>query len=184
MQTVGSLFSTGGQSSNALDAQMDGPAGGGIGQLTPGQIGGARMGLSAVSAISNYALSQSQGDALQLEAENEQLAARGDYIQAQQRSNAVNLQAKQVMGKQLAYAAAGGIDVGSGSVIEAQRQTEQAQDRANLAIRTSAQTDASLRMARASFLNYSASADKQSGLLSMFGDLTRAGLQFGQIGGS
>ncbi len=196
MQTVGALFSGfgGGATSGLTPAQNGGMVGGASGGMpsgygasggfsASGALGALRLGTSAVSALSGFAMSQYQANALDDEAANERLAARGDYVQAQEKSNQINLAYNRVIGAQLADASAGNIDVGSGSVQEAGRQAEQQRDRVNTAALTTAQIDANIRSARAQMLSQSASITRTTGIISGLADVAKAGLQYAELGG-
>lgn len=193
MQAVGSVFGSMGAASAGApgvgDAGVDwsspsgfgAAAGGGFG--TAGVLSAARFGTSALSALSGFAMSQEQATTMNIEAGDEELAARADYVQAQQKNNAINLQFNKVIGSQLAVASAGNIDVGSGSVQEAGRQAEQQRNREQQAAWQSAQTDATLRTMRANLLTQNASTTSTVGYLSEASRLATAGLQLTSAGG-
>jgi hypothetical protein len=185
-------FSTNGGAAPGAGGLVGGDAGGnpqgfgmGGGGGIPGSdiLGAARFGTSAVSALSGFALANAQANALDEEAGNETIAARGDYVQAQQKNNQINQAFNQVIGRQLATASAGGVDIGSGSVIEAGRQAEQQRDRVVTANLTGAQTDAAMRTAQAQMLAQSASVTRTAGLLGGIAEVAKAGLSWAQIGG-
>lgn len=177
MQAVSGLFSGFGGGGMGMAA-----AGGGDTISASSALGAARFGTSALSALSGFAMSRYNANALDDEAANERLAARGDYLQAQQKTNAINLSFNKVIGAQLADASAGGIDVGSGSVQEAGRQAEQQRDRVVRTAQSGAQIDANLRTARASMLANSASITRTTGILGGIADIAKAGLGFASIG--
>ncbi|HZL00468.1 MAG TPA: hypothetical protein VFC47_11275 [Caulobacteraceae bacterium] len=189
MQAVGSLFSSGGFGGGGGASPDGAPTGsdfnmadntGGFGLAN--SLGLLRAGTSAISALSAFTMSSAQAQSLDMEAADENIAARGDYIQAQQKSNAINTAYNQVVGQQLAVASAGGVDVGSGSVQEAGRQARTKADQAITVAQTDAQTDASLRQARAGVLQASASITRTTGILSGISDIAKGALNFAQIG--
>src|SRR5665213_1991483 len=139
MQAVGSLFSSGGFGGGGGASPDGAPTGSDFGLAN--SLGLLRAGTSAISALSAFTMSSAQAQSLDMEAADENIAARGDYIQAQQKSNAINTAYNQVVGQQLAVASAGGVDVGSGSVQEAGRQARTKADQAITVAQTDAQTD-------------------------------------------
>lgn len=196
MQTATSLFSGlssgGGGGGEMMSGPIAGMAGGGAmagaqssgsWMTSPQSLSDIRMGTSAISALSSYAMSRSQQGALNLEAGDETIAARQDFTQAQQKTNLINRQFYQVQGRQLADAAAGGIDIGSGSVQQQTLQAEQERNRQVGVQQTQAQMDAAQRMSRATFLRYSASTTGATGVMSSLADLGRGFLQYSQVGG-
>lgn len=144
-------------------ASVGGTVAGGVnaGASTAAQIlNGLRVGTSAVSALSTFAMGASQAAAMEREAFDEQLAARNEHTQAMQRATAIEADYNLVVGQQLAIASASGIDVGSGSVIEARRQARQDADRQIAITRTGADMNAALRRARARALQAGAGSTR------------------------
>lgn len=193
MQTVSSIFSgfgSGGGGSTPMDdfgnfsPSGGGGASGGSGNgLSSSTLSDFRAGTSAISAMSSYAMSQSQAQAMNMEATDEDLAARGEYVTAQQKSNEINRQFNRVRGAQLADASAMGVDIGSGSVIEAGRQAQQSADRQTLAVQTTAQINAQQRLSRAAMLRQSASQTSAAGGLTAVADIAKTALQFAAMAG-
>jgi hypothetical protein len=165
-----------------MDFALDSVPGGGGGGFNANALGALRMGTSAVSAISTFMMSQEQAGAMRLEAGDEEIAARGDYVQAQQKTDQITRAYNNVVGQQVSDAAAGGIDVGSGSVVQAGYQARERADQAITVAQSSAQTDAALRQSRALMLSQSAAMTQTAGILSGITDLTKGGLQWAQIG--
>jgi len=109
-----------------------------------------------VAALSQFALSSQQAAATQAEAFGERLASRQEYIQAEERSNAILQEFFDTVAEQEAFAAASGIDVGSASVYEARREAQARADHQRRIARTSAEMNAALRRGRAAMLKRSA----------------------------
>lgn len=170
MQTALSLFSTVGKG-------ISGFAQSGLGQ------GLLSFGTSAVSAMSGYAMSQFKAGEYALAAGDERIAAGQDYLQAQQKANSIRLTYSRTVGAQQSAAAAGGIDIASGSVVEAQRQAQQEADRQLSASREGAQVDANLRRSRATMLDSAASLTRTNATTSLVSGLTGALSDFASIGG-
>lgn len=189
MQTVSSLFSGSG-GGYPVSYSGDLPQGASIGDATSGYGGSGpssgslaslRVGTSAISAISSYAMAQNQAQALNMEASDETLAANEGYIQAKEKTNAINLDYTRTVGAQLSAAAAGGIDIGSGSVQEATRQSGQTAMRQQTIINNSAQLNAQQRLSRAAMLRNSAQVTQTAGMLSSLTDLAKAGAQVAML---
>lgn len=180
MQQVQGLFNNVGQT-GGVDGDGNAMAGPGGGQGMSNALGAARFGTSALSAVSNYNLQNAQADNLDLEAGDEDIQARQEYVQAQQKSNLINRQYTSVIGRQLSDAAAGGVDIASGSVQEEGRQAEQEADRQQLAVRTTAQMNAAERMSRAVMLRASANTDRSSAGFGLASGLLTSALQVASL---
>ncbi len=170
MQMVTGLFSSissgVSQAAGAIGGAFSGPG---------GPLAAARIGTSALSAISGYAMNRMQADQMDSEAGFQNLQANQDFIQAQQKSNEVMRNYRDVVGGQVADAAGMGIDVASGSVQAAKARAENITDQQLNTIRSNAVMDAGLRRARAAYLQGAASQTRTAGLL---GAITKIGTGF------
>lgn len=179
----GSMMGAGGGSAAAAGAggggsflsQAAGMAGGGGSAL--GQIG---AGMNAVSALSSYAMQSQNAGAMQSSAFDERLQATQEFIQAQQRANQIHAEFNRAVGAQMTTAAANGIDVASGSVLEARRSAQEQADQALSISRSTAEMNAALRMARARMLAQSANTTQAAGGASLAMNLLKAGASFMQ----
>ncbi len=125
-----------------------GGSSGGTGPFTARQIGGASRGLSVLGSISEWAGSRQRAAALDQDARDEAMAGRQEYITASERVTQIDADFNRLVGEQMVTAAAYGIDVGSGSVVEARRAAQGDADRERGIIRNTAETNARLRKVR------------------------------------
>lgn len=177
MQTVNSLFQGLGGGGDA-GGGSGGGSGGGMSSQT---IGDFRIGTSAVSALSNYAMATSKAQSLRLEAGDETLAARQEYVQAQQKTNEINRAYNATIGAQINSAAAGGIDIASGSVVEAGRQAQATADRVAGVVRNDAEAGAAQRRSRAIMLKAQADMTEKGALISGAFDIAKTVLQVAAV---
>lgn len=148
-----------------------------------GALTAARIGTSALSALSSYSLATSQAASLSQQADVELMQGRQEFIQAQQKSNAILRDYQDVAGAQDVGAAAMGIDAASGSVRAAQGRAQSEADRQLAVIRSDAVMNAGLRRARAAYLQSAAGQTKQLGLLGALTDLGKGFIGLAQTGG-
>lgn len=136
-------------------------------------LGGASRGLSALGSIMEFAGARQQAASLDQSARDETMAARQEFIQANERVTAIDDEYNKLVGQQLVTASAMGIDAGSGSVIAARNAARDAADRERNIIRNSAEANARLRQARALSLREAAKNAR-------FGSVLKLGLDLGQ----
>lgn len=132
-----------------------------------------RIGTSAVSALSSFAQSRAEAMALDREAADADMQARQEFIQAQEQAAEIQRRANRTINDQLAVAAASGVDLGSGSVLDAQGQVQTEADRQLTISRNGAAMNAALRRSRAAALRGQAALTREGGLL-------KAGASLGQ----
>lgn len=149
-------------------------AGGGSDGASGRQLGGASRGLSILGSISEWAGARQKAAAMDQEARDERMAGRQDFIQAEQRVNAIDAEFNDLVGEQLAAASGMGIDVGSGSVVAARNRARDDADRERRIIRSSADLSAAMRRLRAANLNASAKAGR-------FGATLKLGLDVASV---
>ncbi len=119
------------------------------GPWTGKSLGGMSRGLSVLGSISEFAAARQQAASLDQERRDEEMAGRQEYIVASERVAQIDADYNRLVGDQMSAAAAMGIDVGSGSVIEARRTAQGEADRQREIIRNSADANAKLRKVRA-----------------------------------
>jgi hypothetical protein len=124
-------------------------SGGGKGPWTGKSLGGLSRGLSALGSISEYASARQDAAALDQQARDEEMAGRQEYIQATERVAEIDDAFNRLVADQSVAAAGMGIDVGSGSVVEARRTAQAEADRERLKIRNAADANAKVRRVRA-----------------------------------
>lgn len=125
----------------------------------------ARVGTSVVSALSSFAQSRQEAASMENQAFNETLQANQEFIQSQERANSIMRDYNAVVQDQMAVAYANGLDISSGSVVEA-RQDAQVTAGRQLAIdRNTTTMNATLRKGRAAYLRNAASQSKGMGFL-------------------
>ncbi len=138
-----------------------------------------RVGTSVVSGISTFARASAEARALEQNAKDAGLEATQEFVQAQQRNNAIQAQYNATVGDQMAYASAAGIDLSSGSVVEARRAAQFDAQREIDITRQGAEMNAALRRGRAASLRAQASLTKtgggMAGLVSVGNGLVEAG---------
>lgn len=141
-----------------------------------------RVGTSAVSALSTYQQGQAQARADEADAFNEDLQARQEFIQSQEQANEIQRAYNQVVADQMSVAAASGIDVSSGSVIEARRDAQTQADRQLTISRNGAALNASLRRGRAAALRARAAAGASNSLLGAVAKVGEGYLETKKVG--
>lgn len=170
---IPALLSTVGSAAAGIGTAVAGAAGaaagavglGGSAAAGSGVLSALRVGTSAVSALSTFAAGHAEANALRDEASNEQLNARAEFINAQEKANAITDEFNQTVAEQLAVTSASGIDVGSGSVREARRFAQSQADRQIGIARRGADLNAALRRARAASLRSQAGLTDFAALL-------------------
>lgn len=105
-------------------------------------------GSSIVSTLSSYAEGKMKVEDMRREAFSEGLAMKQEFIDATERTNAIQAEYNKIVGDQMASASGGGIDVGSGSVVEARNQLRDDAARETRRINNAADLNASVRKAR------------------------------------
>lgn len=126
------------------------PSVGGGASVPGGQgLGGAAKGLSVLGALMDFGLARQEAASLDQQRRDEGLAARSEFIQANERIAAIESEFNQMIANQIAAAPAMGIDSGSGSVIEAGRAARAEADREVGIVERSARVNASRRRLRA-----------------------------------
>lgn len=138
-------------------------------------LGAASFAGSTVAAVSNYAMMKQQAAASGMEAFDEQLAASTEFVQAAEKKNAIQREFLQVVADQQLAATAGGVDVGSGSVMEARRAAQAEADRQMSIAQNSAAMNASLRRARSTVLRRGATVTRRAADMTLAGDVLSAG---------
>lgn len=121
-----------------------------------------RVGTSVVSALSTYAQGQAQAQAAETQAFSEEMQARQEYLQSQEKAVSINRDFNRYAADTLAIAAASGIDVASGDVATVQQQARAEADRQISIARGDAEVNAQLRRANAAA--YRASAKRSRAL--------------------
>ena len=111
-------------------------------------LGGASRGLSMLGSLMEYAGARQQAASLDQQGRDEEMAARGEYIQAAERVNAIDADYNRLVGDQLVASAAMGIDASSGSVVAAREAAQSDADRERKIIRNGAEVNASMRRVR------------------------------------
>lgn len=167
MQTVlmfaakaGTALMAGGHAAAGAASAAGGAAAGGSKLLSM-----LRVGTSAVSALSSFGQARQEAFAQRLEAGDEDMAARQEFIQATETASAIQRQFNRTVSDQLAVASASGIDLGSGSVVEARNDARTDAERQIGIVRNGAATNAAVRRGRASYLRGAAKATTEGGLL-------------------
>lgn len=130
-----------------------------------------RLGMTAVSALSGFSMARAQAEAQRTEAFGQDMQARQEFTQAQEKSTAIQRAFNETAENQLAIASASGISLTSGSVIAARNQARDVADRQVSTARDSATVNAMIRRANAAALRASASTTATGGLLSAAGDV-------------
>lgn len=157
-------------------------AGGGAFGMSTGVLRGLSFGGNVIGSLSQFAMNSMNQQATQANAFDEKMAARQEYIAAADKANEINRAFIDTMGNLTSDAAAGGIDVASGSVQSARRQAEKDADQALTINRNSADMNASLRRARASMLDQSAKTQGFAGVGGLGASLAKNILQLAGTG--
>lgn len=145
----GGMPSAGGDASGG-DSSMA-SASGSSGTYDKLQAGG-----SAISILSKFGMAMNKARSLRDQAQQSGMEATQEYLQSQAASNEITRRLNGVIGAQQATAAAGNVDVASGSVTEAGRQAQLEASRAETLSRNMAIMNASQRRARMFALKQSA----------------------------
>lgn len=145
-------------------------------------LSAVRVGATAVAALSAYQQSRLQADALEREAFDQEMASNQGFIQAQEENNAILREYNRTVMQQLAVAAAGGIDISSGSVIEARQQAQDDVDRQLTITRNGASMNAALRRARAAGLRGSAAMTREGAALAAVAKVGQGYLDSRKVG--
>lgn len=124
-----------------------------------------RIGTSAVSALSVYQQDRMKADAMEQTAADQEMQARQEFIQSQEQANEIGRQYNQLVEQQMMVAAASGIDINSGSVVEARQQAQAEADRQTSIGRNSTQLNAALRRSRALSLRANATSTREGGFI-------------------
>lgn len=112
------------------------------------QLGGMSRGLSVAGSIMEFAGNLQKAGGMRTEARMEQLAARQEYVQAEEQVSAIDAAYNQLIGDQMAAAGSMGIDVSSGSVVAQREAARDAADRERRILRNTADANAKLRRLR------------------------------------
>lgn len=126
-------------------------------------LAGLRFGTSAISALSTFSQARAQAADLEADAFSQDLQARQEYIQAQEKATAIQRNFNQTVEDQQAAAAASGISISSGSVVAARQAAQTDADRQLTIARNGADLNAALRRGRAAALRRSASMTGSAG---------------------
>lgn len=156
----------------AASAAKGGGGSGGSGPFSGKSLGGASRGLSALGSIMEYAGARQQAAGLDQQRRDEEMAGRQEYIQASERVSEIDDAYNRLVADQSVAAAGMGIDVGSGSVVEARRTAQAEADRERIKIRNAADANAKMRRVRA--LAYGQAAKN-----ARFGATLKLGLDLG-----
>lgn len=143
------------------------PSGAGGGQ----GLGRVSKGLSALSAITEFALGRQEAAQLDQQARDERLASRAEYASALERVNAIDAEYARLSADMAVAAPAMGIDSASGSVTAAREALRADADRETRIIQTAAHRDATLRRLRAEQLRNQAKNSRFMGVVKLGMDL-------------
>lgn len=176
--TVNSLMASQGQDAAAGADAAGGadPSGGGMSAST---LKSLKMGGSAIAAVSKFGLAMSKATAISSEADQQFFGARQELLQAQEVSGEIQRALVQTVAAQQGVAAAGGVDIASGSVVEAGRQATITADRAARVTRNSADMNAALRRARGYALKQQAGVQRLTGFLNLATDIASMAVSAG-----
>jgi hypothetical protein len=174
--SVSSLASAAGAGESGF-ASAASSAGSGAFGLSRGLMSDIGFGSNTVSALSQFGMNQMQQQGIQQQAFTAQLQSRQDYIAAADRANQTNEQFIRTMGGLYTDAAAGGIDIASGSVQAARRTAEQDKTTALSIDRNNAAMNGAMAQSSADFMRRSASATGINGVLSFGTKLAQNVLQ-------
>lgn len=141
-----------------------------------------RIGTSAVSAFSGFSQAQQGAAAMRDQAAGEEMQARQEFIQATDKTNEIARAFNDTVANQIAYTAASGLDVGSGSTVAARAQASADADRQYQTVRSTAQVNAYMRRARASSLRTAARGTVSNSLLAGVGDIGLGVYDVGTLG--
>lgn len=175
MQTVQSFISK-----NPYDASA--PTPGEPGGASSSQLSGLARAGSVVSSLSKFAMSLQQAASLDQQSRDEAMASRQEYISAQETANAIDAKYGDVASAQTSAAAASGIDVASGSVMQARTLARQNADSAITSARRTADINGNLRRARSIALKQQAGASRILGVVNLAADVASS-FATGGVGG-
>jgi hypothetical protein len=119
-------------------------------------------------------MSLQQAASMDQQSRDEAMAGRQEYISAQETANAIEAKYGNVASAQTSTAAASGIDVASGSVMQARALARQNADSAITAARRTADINGNLRRARSIALKQQAGASRILGVVNLASDVASA----------
>lgn len=137
---------------------------------------------SVVSSLANFALAGMNQQATQDEAWSANLQARGAYVQSAEKANSIKNAMVQTSSALTSAAAAGGIDVASGSVQAARRTIQTQGDNALEVDRDSADETAQLLRTRAAYLDKSAQVQGVTGVINFANSIANSVAQAAAAG--